>query len=79
MRKIGDPAYLPPTSSKHRLTFCSVIFAEDAMSFLRKVAVAGIKPWVSKAGGSNLEKILRGNICSEDRFVVLLFFDSWKH
>lgn len=64
MRKIGDPAYLPPTSSKHRLTFCSVIFAE---SFLRKaVAVAGIKPWVSKAGGSNLEKILRGHICSED-------------
>lgn len=67
MRKIGDPAYLPPTSSKHRLTFCSVIFAEDAMFFLRKaVAVAGIKPWVSKAGGSNLEKILRGHICSED-------------
>lgn len=76
VRKIGDPAYLPPTSSKHRLTFCSVIFAEDAMSFLRKVAVAGIKPWVSKAGGSNLEKILRGNICSEDWFFCSLILGS---
>lgn len=73
VRKIGDPAYLPPTSSKHRLTFCSVIFAEDAMSFLRKVAVAGIKPWVSKVGGSNLEKILRGNVCNEDSFQVSPF------